>query len=200
MNQMLEDFYTLCKHDSIQALNEKGLSPEFYYNTSLRAIDVQVEGNLAFHKKVICQPPPDPKYTGLGPQLLTNGVRGSEDYKINWLGWEDQDAEIIVDLDSVRKINEINISTLHMPDVWILHPSSIVCMTSSDGQNYQFLEEQKPDSELRYKTDIKTFTFKLKDSQCRYLKMKLTGVKKLPQWHAYKGSKAWIFVDEITVK
>ncbi|MFZ4413175.1 MAG: DUF4838 domain-containing protein [Bacteroidales bacterium] len=200
MNQMLEDFYTLCKHDSIQALNEKGLSPEFYYNTSLRAIDVQVEGNLAFHKKAICQPPPDPKYTGMGPQLLTNGVRGSEDYKINWLGWEDQDAEIIVDLDSVRKINEINISTLHMPDVWILHPSSIVCMTSSDGQNYQFMEEQKPDPELQYKTDIKTFTFKLKDNQCRYLKMKLTGVKKLPQWHAYKGSKAWIFVDEITVK
>jgi hypothetical protein len=200
MNQMLEDFYAMCKHDSIQALNEKGLSPEFYYNSTLRAIDVQVEGNLAFKKKLICQPPSDPKYTGMGPQILTNGVRGTEDYKINWLGWEDEDAEIILDLDSIIKISEINISTLHLPDVWILHPAAVLCMVSNDGINYATIGNEKSDTELKYKTDIKTFTFKVKDSHNRFIKFKLTGVKKLPQWHAYKGSKAWIFVDEITVK
>jgi len=200
MNQMLEDFYTMCKHDSIQALNEKGLSPEFFYNATLRAIDVQVEGNLAFHKKISCTPPPDPKYTGMGPQILTNGVRGTEDYKINWLGWEDQDAEIILDLDSITKISEINISTLHLPDVWILHPASILCMISNDGINYTNIDILKSDTELRYKTDIKAFTFNIKTGKTRYIKFMLYGVKKLPQWHAYKGSKAWMFVDEITVK
>jgi len=159
-----------------------------------------VEGNLSFHKKVSCQPAPDPRYTGLGPQILTNGVRGTEDYKINWLGWEDQDVSIMMDMDSITKINEINISTLHLPDVWIVHPTSIVCMISNDGVNFTKVDELKPNPELRYKTDIKTFTFILKDTKCRYLKFNLTGVKKLPDWHAYKGSKAWLFVDEITVK
>ncbi|MFZ4401199.1 MAG: DUF4838 domain-containing protein [Bacteroidales bacterium] len=200
MNQMLEEFYSLCKHDSINTLNEKGLTPEFFYNSTLRAIDVQVEGNLAFKKKVICQPPPDPKYTGMGSQILTNGVRGTEDYKINWLGWEDEDAGIIIDLDSITKITEINISTLHLPDVWILHPSSIICMISNDGINYTSIDELYSDSALKYKTDIKTFTFKLTNTKSRYIKFLHTGVKKLPSWHAYKGSKAWMFVDEITVK
>ncbi len=200
MHQMLEDFYALCKHDSILSLNEKGLTPEFYYNSTLRAVDVQVEGNFAFQKKVSCQPAPDSRYTGMGQQMLTNGVRGTEDYKINWLGWEEQDASIQLDLDSISTIHEINISTLHLPDVWILHPSSIVCLFSNNGVDYTMLDEIKSDPELRYKTDIKTFTFNVKDTKCRYLKFNLTGVKQLPSWHAYKGNKAWLFVDEITVK
>ncbi len=200
MNKMLKDFYSLCKNDSINTLNEKGLTPEFFYNSTLRSIDVQVEGNLAFKKKVSCQPNSDPKYTGMGSQLLTNGVRGTEDYKINWLGWEAIDAEIIVDLDSVRKINEINISTLHKPDVWILHPVSIVCLLSNDGINYVYADEKKPDPELREKLDINTFNFQLKDTKTRFIKLKLTNLKNLPQWHAYKGNKSWIFVDEIIVK
>ena len=200
MNQMLDDFYSMCKHDSIQALNEKGLSPTFFYQSTKRTIDVQVEGNLAFKKKVICVPAPDPKYTAMGPQMLTNGVRGNEDYKINWLGWEDEDASIILDLDSITKINEVNISTLHLPDVWILHPLSISCSISNDGINYQLAQELKADPNLKYKTDIKTFTFKLKNTKAHYLKFNLISLKKLPLWHAYKGSKAWIFVDEITVK
>lgn len=200
MDKMLDDFLALCKHDSIQSLNESGLSPEFFYNSTLRTIDVQVEGNLAFKKKVSCDPEPDSRYYGLGPQLLTNGVRGNEDYKINWLGWEDRDASIIVDLDSVTKINEITISTLHLPKVWILHPKSIVCMISNDGVNYKFVDELKPDPNLKNTTDIKAFTFKPKNTSTRYIKFNLTGDKKLPMWHPYKGSKAWIFVDEITVK
>lgn len=200
MNKLLEDFYALCKHDSINSLNEKGLTPDFFYNSTLRAIDVQVEGNQAFKKKVMCNPAPDPKYTGMGAEILTNGVRGTEDYKINWLGWEDQDASIIVDLDSLTAINEINISTLHLPDVWIIHPVSIVCQVSADGKNFKYLNELKSDPEMKYMTDIKTFTFNALNSKIRFLKFNLTGVKKLPMWHAYKGSKAWIFVDEITVK
>ena len=132
--------------------------------------------------------------------MLTNGVRGNEDYKINWLGWEDEDASIILDLDSITKINEVNISTLHLPDVWILHPLSISCSISNDGINYQLAQELKADPNLKYKTDIKTFTFKLKNTKAHYLKFNLISLKKLPLWHAYKGSKAWIFVDEITVK
>ena len=31
-------------------------------------------------------PEPDPKYKANGNATLTNGVRGTEDYKINWLG------------------------------------------------------------------------------------------------------------------
>ncbi|MBK7096844.1 MAG: DUF4838 domain-containing protein [Saprospiraceae bacterium] len=200
MNKMLENFYSICKHDSITSLNEKGLSPEFYYQNTLRNIDVQIEGNIAFRKKVTCTPPPDPRYTGMGDQILTNGVRGSEDYKINWLGWEGMDCEIGIDLDSIRSFKQISISTLHMPDVWILHPVSVKCLVSEDGYLYTELAEIKSDPELKYQTDIRNFTFSDTKIKARYIKFQLRSNIQLPQWHAYKGNKAWIFLDEILVR
>ncbi|MCX6230941.1 MAG: DUF4838 domain-containing protein [Bacteroidetes bacterium] len=200
MNQILEDFYSLCKKNKIESLNEKKLSPELFYNNTLRTIDVKVEGNLAFRKKVNCDPAPDKKYTGIGPQTLTNGVRGNEDYKIKWLGWEDMDAAIVIDFDSVSKLNEISISTLHLPDVWILHPVSVSCLISIDGIHYSLVEEQKSDPNLKYTTEIKEFTFNLNNKKLRFVKFVLNATKTLPAWHAYRGSKSWIFVDEITAK
>ena len=200
MNKMLEDFYSICNHDSITSLNEKGLSPDSYYHNTLRYIDVQIDGNIAFRKNVICNPPPDPRYTGMGNQMLTNGVRGTEDYKINWLGWEGMDCEIELDLDSLRFLNEITISTLHMPDVWIIQPVSVKCLASENGITYYDSGEIISDPGLEYKTDIRNFTFNTSNIKARYLKLLVRSVNKLPHWHAYKGNKAWIFIDEIVVR
>ena len=200
MNNLLERFYSLCKRDSIKTLNEKGLTPEFYYQSTLRNIDVQVEGNLAFKKKVNCTPLPDPKYTGIGVQMLTNGVKGSEDYKVNWLGWEDNDVSITVDLGDVYNVHEVNISTLHLPDVWILHPVSIRCSISNDGKSFIQVDEQITGNDIKNKIDIKNYIFKFKNTKTKYIRFFITGTKNLPEWHAYKGNKSWIFVDEITIK
>jgi hypothetical protein len=200
MNQLLERFIFLCRRDSVVQMNEKGLTPEQYYQNTLRNIAVQLDGNLAFERKVNCNPPSDPRYTGMGNRLLTNGVRGSEDFKINWLGWESKDIEIDIDMDSAQLLNEIQISTLHLPDVWILHPYTITCKYSVDGKNYFFLGEIKADTTLKYKTDIYNFSFKANKQKIRYLKFAITATKFLPDWHAYKGNKSWVFVDEIIVK
>lgn len=200
MNQLLERFIYLCRRDSVVQMNEKGLTPEQYYQNTLRNIDVQLDGNLAFEKKANCNPPSDPRYTGMGNRLLTNGVRGSEDYKINWLGWEAKDVVIEVDMDSIIQLNEIQISTLHLPDVWILHPVKINCKYSADGKNYYSLGEIKSDTTLKYKTDIYNFSFKANKQKIRYLKFEITATKYLPDWHAYKGNKSWVFVDEIIAK
>lgn len=200
MNKLLDDFYNICKHDSIRALNEQGLSPEDYYKSTQRAIDVQIAGNLAINKNVICDPIPDARYTGLGEMMLTNGVRGGEDYKINWLGWEGLDVEITVDLEEICQPKEISISTLHFPDVWILHPDYITCSYSGDGINYKELGKLFSDKELKYKFDISNFTFSNKDQKFRYLKFFVKSMTTLPDWHVYKTNRAWVFIDEITVK
>lgn len=200
MNKLLNDFYYICKHDSIRALNEKGLTPDDYYKSTQRAIDVQIAGNLAFNKNVVCDPIPDARYTGLGEMMLTNGVRGSEDYKINWLGWEGLDIEITVDLEEIFQPNDISISTLHFPEVWILHPDYITCSYSIDGINYKELGKVFSDKELKYKFDISNFRFSNKDQKFRYLKFFVKSMKTLPEWHTYKTNQAWVFIDEITVK
>jgi hypothetical protein len=200
MNKMLDDFYSICKHDSITSLNEKGLTPDFFYHNTLRNIDVQTEGNLAFRKKISCDPHSDPRYTGTGNQLLTNGVKGTEDYKINWLGWEGMDTEINIDLDTVQNINKIEISTLHMPDVWILHPASVTALVSTDGKEFKEIGKEHSDPGLKYKSDIKSFSFSKAGLKTRHIKFLIKSTIQLPEWHAYKGNKSWVFIDEIIIK
>ena len=43
------------------------------------------------------------------------------------------------------------------------------------------------------------FTFKFKPTELKYIKLLLKPVAKLPPWHAGKGQKGWVFVDEVFV-
>lgn len=198
--QLIEDFYSTCKKNNVVQLNETGLTAETYYNNTLRFIDVQVEGNLAFQKKVTCTPAPHPNYTGSGAQMLTNGVKGTDDYKINWLGWEGTDAEIVIDLAAVTEINEVTISSLSFPKSWILHPSSVKCLISNDGSNYTDAGFIESDKDSRHEPQMKNFSFNLNHHKTRFVKFVVTGTKILPAWHAYTGNKSWMFIDEVVIR
>lgn len=200
MRQMLERFTAVCKKNGIQYLNEKGLSVDDYYRNTLRFIDVQVEGNKAFKKSVVCMPLPAEKYSCSGPPTLTNGVRGTEDYKINWLGWEGVDVDITLDLGQPCRISRIEISTLQTAKSWIIHPLEIGCSLSMDGKTFVSFRTLTTNKDQRSEPDIKTFAFTTPATECRFIRFKVTGTKKLPRWHPYKGNKSWVFIDEITVK
>lgn len=200
MRSLLEDFYQVCKRNKLANMNENGLTWETWYKNTLRFIDVQVEGNLAFRKQVSSEPAPAPQYTHTGPSMLTNGVCGTEDYKINWLGWEGIDPVITLDLEEVKPIREISISSLQDLKSWILHPQRITCMISEDGKTYTVAGSEIVSSELKKENPIRIFKFKTPDTKARYVRFLVNGTKILPDWHPYRGNKCWFFTDEITVR
>ncbi len=197
---LLEDFYQTCKRNKLANMNENGLTWETWYKNTLRFIDVQVEGNLAFHKPVVCEPSPAPQYTHLGPSMLTNGVCGTEEYKINWLGWEGIDPTITVDLGDNITINELTISSLQDPKSWILHPQRVSCLISEDGKTYTLAATETIGSDLRKESPIRMYRFKTNGKKARYARFLVNGTKILPDWHPYRGNKCWVFIDEITMK
>jgi len=197
---LLEDFYQVCKRNKLANMNENGLTWETWYKNTLRFIDVQVEGNLAFHKPVVCELAPAPQYTHLGSAMLTNGVCGTEDYKINWLGWEGIDPAITVDLGDITSLTEITISSLQDPKSWILHPQRVSCLISDDGKTYTLAATETNGTDLRKETPIRMYRFKTSGKKARYVRFLVNGTKILPDWHPYRGNKSWVFMDEITMK
>ena len=99
MKETLENFYAICKRNEVPTINERSLTPEIYYNSVKRFIDVQVEGNMAFRKPVSITPTAAEKYAKGDPAILTNGVQGAHDFAVHWLGWWGKDAIITVDLE-----------------------------------------------------------------------------------------------------
>jgi hypothetical protein len=200
MKQLVEDFYNTCKTNHVSPLNESGLTPDEYYNATKRFIDVQISGNHAFRKKVTAQPLPAAKYGEGNLALLTNGVKGANDYKAHWLGWEAQDFTLTLDLGSVTEAKDISISTLYDPKSWILHPVSVSCQVSNDGKTFHSIGKQVVPGDQKVEEVTHEFHFPNLTGKCRYVKFVLQGTKSLPAWHPSAGGDSWVFVDEIVVR
>ncbi|MPM13608.1 hypothetical protein SDC9_59966 [bioreactor metagenome] len=200
MIRLLEQFRRICVDNDVNEFNENGLTFGTWYENTQRFIHVQTEGNIAFQKNATCNPAADERYSAAGPATLTNGVKGTEDYKMNWLGWEAQDVEIVLDLGAVLPVDSIEISTLQYPKSWILHPLSVSCRLSKDGQKYDRPQIAFSAENLQSEPMMKTFVFSVSGKKTRYIKFNINATKTLPAWHNYAGMKSWVFVDEIVVK
>ena len=200
MTRLLNDFYMACLAGDVGTLNESGLTPKDYYDASARFIDVQTEGNLAFRKLVLADPPPATKYGRGDLALLTNGVRGANDFKVHWLGWEGVDFLLDLDLAGLSAPRTIALSTLYDPKSWILHPRRVTCLVSSDGQAYQPIGTTELDSDQRREDVVRTWTFTTSLANIRYVRFQVEGTKRLPDWHPSAGGLSWVFVDEIVVR
>ncbi len=200
MTSMLESFYQTSIDCNSAPVNESGLSPEQYYTSTKRFIDVQVKGNLAFRKKVIADPPPAEKYSGGDLSYLTNGVRGASDFKVHWLGWEAQNFTLILDLEEVTEAKSIEISTLWEQKSWILHPASVACLVSEDGTDYSLLGKQVVEGDQRQEDVTRLFSFDAWGKSYKYVKFEVEGTLRLFDWHPSAGGGSWVFVDEIVVR
>jgi len=200
MKAILENFNAVSKSNGVKYLNESALTIDSYYNATLRFIDVQVDDNKAFRKKAVALPEPSPKYSNGDMAVITNGVQGADSYKVHWLGWEDTDPQITLDLGAKLSFHSISIGSLWDPKSWILHPTRVNCMVSEDGITWENAGiadvpglQQKEEVTRNYK-----FTGDFKNK--RYIRYYITATKKLPSWHPSAGGLSWVFLDEIVVK
>lgn len=200
MAATLESFYQTSIECDAAHVNESGLTAQQYYLATKRFIDVQVEGNLAFRKPVKAFPAPASKYSGGDLALLTNGVRGANDYKVHWLGWEAKDFWLVLDLESVVDESIIEISTLYDPKSWILHPASVTCLVSADGINFRTIEVQAVAGDQRKEEVNRLFSFQAGNMKFRFVKFEIKGTQRLFDWHPSAGGGSWVFVDEIVVR
>ena len=200
MTRLLEDFYATAVRSQVRNLNESGLTPKDYYDSALRFVDVQVDGNLAFRKKVTADPLPSPKYGRGNLAMLTDGVRGANDFRVHWLGWEAIDFDLTLDLGAPMNTRSASLDTLYDPKSWILHPRRVTCYVSADGVRFQEIQTLAVDGDQRTEPVTRLFEFTWAIPQVRYIKFRIEGTKQLPTWHPSAGGGSWVFVDEIVVK
>ena len=134
--------------------------------------------------------------------MLTDGLRGPRlTYSYNWLGFEGEECEAIVDLGDMTEVKNISSSWLQDVRSWVFYPQSISYFGSGDGESWALLgevfSEQDPANEG---VNVQDFIFvSEKTIELRYLKIKSKSFIECPKWHPGSSSPAWIFTDEITV-
>ncbi len=140
-------------------------------------------------------------YTGGGENALIDGIKGSLNFRTGWQGFEEVDFEAVVDLGSVQNVSFIGTSFLQNTYSWIFYPIHIVYSVSQDGVRFQDVYEAENSPVEENKGEgIKDFTHHLDTVQARYVKVYAQSVGVCPDWHHAAGGKAWVFIDEITIK
>jgi predicted alpha-1,2-mannosidase len=146
----------------------------------------------------------NPQYHAGGDEGLLDGIYGNENWrKGEWQGYQTQDFECVVDMQSTRKISSITSNYLQDTRAWILMPTKVDYYISED--NINFTKVGTVDNTIdpkEYEVVIKPFELKIKPQKARYVKVIATNFGKLPEWHQgfpFDGE-AFIFVDEIEVK
>ncbi len=144
------------------------------------------------------------QYNAGGNNALIDGIRGSKDYRTGaWQGYQDADLIAIIDLGSIQAFETVELSFLQDQRSWIFFPTEVTCYVApekifSKNVPAQIIAAEVPSSEI----EIKTIRFNTEGQSSRYIKIVAKNLGDLPNWHLgspYKG-KAWIFIDEITIK
>ncbi len=142
------------------------------------------------------------KYTGGGTLALTDGRHGSTNYQTGeWQGFEGTDLDVTIDLTQDRKLDEVSTGFVQDTGVWIFFPQYVEYYVSQDGHVFKKVYEMKNDVDPRKQSLlVKHFTAKLNGIEARYLRVVGKNIGVCPPWHVGAGSKAWLFVDEVTIK
>lgn len=144
------------------------------------------------------------EYNAGGNDALIDGIRGAKDFRTGaWQGYSNKNVDVVLDLGTVRKVQRIETNFLQDQRSWIFYPTQVEFWVSEDGKNYTSLGVQKIDATKKDEdVAIKTVTIKQASKPVRYIKMIATTLGPVPKWHLGHphDGKAWMFVDEISVK
>jgi hypothetical protein len=146
----------------------------------------------------------NPQYHAGGQEGLIDGIFGTENWrKGDWQGYQSQDFEAVIDMQSTREINQITANFLQDTRSWILMPTKVDYYISDDNVNFTLFDTQNNTIDPKdYNSIIKGFESRKSNVKARYVKVKAANFGKLPEWH--QGfpfdADAFIFIDEITIK
>lgn len=142
------------------------------------------------------------QYAAMGDQTLIDGLYGSTDWrKGDWLGYQGQDIEILIDLNTPKDVHTISLNFLQDSRSWIISPKQVEYLFSNDKKQFTSLtslqSKTNPKNE-NVTTELFTYTPETK-IKFRFLKIKITHYGKLPEWHIGKNNNSFIFIDEIKI-
>lgn len=199
----LENFAQTCRNNNITLLNEMGFGIDEYVEQYRETLERASLPNLAAGKpvKLLTQPK---KYAGEDPLALTDNAFGGLNFYANWLGFEGNHLEAVIDLEGSMPVSTISSAFLQVTNHLVFFPIEVRYEVSTDGKNFKpfgRIKNRYPLTRQSKVNHIQQFTSESSSPvEARYVKIK--GINQLspPVWHHGAGLPAWIFVDEVRVE
>ncbi|MCL6524345.1 MAG: DUF4838 domain-containing protein [Thermoflavifilum sp.] len=199
--KLINQFSHICQQQHILYLNEDHQTVSTFIEQLQDMLAQGVQVSLAFHKPVRLLTPNIADYPAKGPQTLTDGIIGSYDYAFNWLGWNNQDMKLEIDLQQIDTIHQVTMAFLQDQRHAIFLPTKIAIYGGNDRQQLHLLQESTLPSATPDETvHRKIITLTIHPTAIRYLQIIASPLATMPDWANQPGRKPSIFISEVMVK
>ena len=165
---------------------KKSLQHKFNYFSTCCSDSFTIIEHQGLGTKVEYVTPPNARYNS-GDLTLVDGQFGARPWRgYQWVGFDTNVVELVLDLQKPTKIKGIDLGFLHEPTSWI-HVPERVCIATDRKKYREFLliGERSP-----LKLQAKT----------QKIYLKIIGMPRIPEGFPGAGNAPWIFMDEIIVR
>lgn len=201
MLEYLERFTANCASAGIRSIDESGYSPAQYREQVLNTVRMATLENKAKGKNLKSLTSYSPLYDVGGVKALTDGRFGGRHFRLNWLGYQGTDLEVLIDFGEPVSCSTLETNFFLDLVSWIFLPTGIRIDRSDDGEIFtQVYSQQIADPEQSTGQKPVHFSFRFPLTTSRYLKFTAFNRKVCPAWHRGAGQPAWIFTDELIVR
>ena len=198
----LNAFSKTCNDNDITLMNEMGFTVSDYIVNYRKALKTAIKENLASFKDVTLLTDPK-KYANEDPKVLTDGALGGNSFYSNWLGFEGNNLNAVVDLGELKEIKSLSMNFLQVTNHIVFFPVQVEFFYSDDNLKWKSLGKVSNKSDLSPKSkvnDIQTFSINAGVLKARYIKVIADNMSKAPIWHHGADLPSWIFADELIIE
>jgi len=161
-------------------------------------------------RKVAASVAPSKPYDKGMPVLLCDGRRGvAGDWMHDWTGWNGTDTLLLFVKAKNRKFSRLTVSFAHAPNDWVLAPSGVQLYMPDRNKWVDFEVNNiiKDSCNGRQRVSFSIRPRNVKESIFDGMSARLSRRQTiriihpaiLPEWHDYKGKKAWLMIDEVKI-
>jgi uncharacterized membrane protein len=146
--------------------------------------------------------PPDKRYKAKLDTTLIDLERGSDSHADNkYIGYEGEDVTVTLDLGTIRELTKLSLGYVVNHGAYVIAPAGIeIFGRSGETNSLKKLGEQNlADKSFKQGSEQRTAVVRFNKQRLRYITVRIKNPKTLPFWHPNKGSKSWMFLDEIIV-
>ena len=172
---------------------------ENWLPSDIRTYHFYVKG-ITPKKATLVNKPAD-KYKGKGATTLIDNEKGEATNIAapSWLGYREKPFAATVDLGtSSHKVEKVVMSYAVNMGQYVMAPTSIELWGGNSEKSLALIKKSELKQAEKYgSNEVLAFSFPVGGAQYRYYKVVAHPLKVLPDWHAGKGDKGWVFVDEL---
>ncbi len=180
------------------------LKAAVFSNGNMLGSASQSQYNLhkAFAKSISQEFTNNKNYNGGGDYALVDGIKGSiSSSDGTWKGYLGKDLVATIDLGKPTSIQKISVDALQDNVSWIFFPTKAVFEVSSDGKQFQTIQEvNNTISTNQGGKIIKVFEAKKELNGIQKVRVTLKNLGECPKGHSGEGKPAFLFVSEIVVE